>query len=198
MLLATAPPGRVLYASDPPYGTAGMGLQITARMARACGWGDSAMRALMGGNARRIFERADLSGDERADGAEALPGAHHMPVEVPAFRRAAEYLATSVQIDFTGGDAAETYDLAQSALAIPADHEHSDRAELLAGAMRVGQAIIDRDNSDAIAVPGEPEPGPRAPSALRRVGIELLVCTLTHLATPGLPSPGVERTRWDA
>jgi predicted TIM-barrel fold metal-dependent hydrolase len=190
-LLAAADPARVIYGSDPPYGTPDLGLHVTVRIARACGWDDAAMHALMGGNARRLF------GIE-SSGEIALPaptmGARHFPVEDIAFRRAAEYLASGIQIEVAEGDGTEAFELACSALDLPPSHELARSAELLQACIRVGVEILRRARAD-VAAPGS-ESSLRFTSRASQRGFMLLVSTLTHLATPELPIAGVERAGW--
>lgn len=180
VLLTSAEPERVMHGSDPPYGTAGLGLQLTTRIARACGWNDDAMALLMGGNARRVF-------GVRAGTEPATPSAaasHEMPEEVPAFRRAGELLASAMQTDFASGHAGEAFDLAEAALHVHQSHDRRDEAAQLLCAMRIGRALVDRD---ALRADQEEAGGFRVWSPTRRRGVELLCATLAHLATPGLP-----------
>lgn len=183
VLLATCEPERILHGSDPPYGTAPMGLQVTARLARACGWGDDAMAALLGGTARRVFGLGDPA-------APITGHAPHMPIEVPAFRRASELLAAALHVEFGQGESAEVFDLAIAALDVPPSHELHDAANTLQGVIAAGRALFDRDGE------GHHSPDEESFMAMpvtRRAGVELLICTLTHLSTPALPTTAIDR-----
>ncbi|MCW2928156.1 MAG: amidohydrolase 2 [Thermoleophilia bacterium] len=190
VLLTCAPPSRVVHGSDPPYGSAELGVQITARLARGCGWDDAQVAALMGGNSRRIFG----IGDEPAlAGSLDMGGARHMPVEFPAFRRASELLASALQVQFGGGDPEEVFDLACSALDLPSAHERQRDAALLQGCIRVATALLDRT---LVGLPGDLPPFAVMGTPTGRRAIELLMGALVHLATPELPIIGIERTGW--
>ncbi len=186
VLLASCDPMRVLHGSDPPYGTARMGAQITIRLARACGWNDDAMLALLGGNARRLFG---------LDSGTPAPSGHgaQMPAEVPALRRASELLAAAMHVEFGEGDAGEVFDLSIAALDVPESHAHFDAAATLQGAIRVGCELLRRDGASHHA---PDEESFMAWPSTRRAGVELLICTLAHLSTPALPTTGIDRVSW--
>jgi predicted TIM-barrel fold metal-dependent hydrolase len=190
VLLTSIEPDRVLHGSDPPYGTVGLGLQVTARIARACGWDDDSMALLFGGNARRVFGIDDAP----APTAVAACEAHYMPVEEPAFRRSAELLAAAVQTDFAEGASGEPFDLAEAALHVHSSHDRAHDAALLLGALRVGRALLERDRK---AGDHEEAAGFRVWSPTRRRGVELLIATLAHLSTPALQITGIDRVGWD-
>ena len=56
-LLRQVSPEQMLYASDYPYGRQPNSLLLCVRAARASGWGDDALRLLLGGSAQRIIRR---------------------------------------------------------------------------------------------------------------------------------------------
>ncbi len=181
VLLASCEPGRVMFGSDPPYGTVRLGVQLTARIARACGWGDDAVAGLMGGTARRLFGLGD---DAPVD---VAGHAAHMPEEDPVFRRALELVSAAAHVEFSGGDSAEVFDLACLALDVARDHPRARDASLLTGAIQVSRALLTRDGSTGI----------HTTSTARRRGVELFICALAHLATPVLPIHGIDRVSWD-
>lgn len=187
-LLVSVDPLRVLHGSDPPYGTARLGLQITARIARACGWSDEAMAALMGANAARVF----------GFGASVAPVAirdhtPHQPFETPAFRRAMELIGSAVHVELAGGNSTEVFELGCAALDLAESHPDADAAQSLLSAILIGESLIargtPRDDLDS------PEATP-SPSPIRRLGIELIIAALAHLATPALPVHGIDRVGW--
>lgn len=183
VLLASCDPKRVLFGSDPPYGTVPLGLMITARIARACGWDDHAVAALMGGNARRIFRL------ESADDSQAHAHDAHMPAELAAFRRASELLGAALYVIFSGADAREVLELAVAALDRPKNNEHADSACFLQHAIRVGftlyQTGIDAENAKS----ANKQLGF---SSRQRLGVQLLMGALVHASTPLLPMCGVD------
>ena len=179
VLLTSCEPDRVMFGSDPPYGTVPLGMQLTARIARACGWSDANLERLMGGTARRLFGLGE-------DATGATEHAPHMPIEEPAFRRAGELLSAAMQVEFSDGESAEAFDLACAALHVVDDHPRVRDARLLHGAIEGGRALLVRDGSSGVAMT----------SPARRLGVELLICVLAHLATPALPIPGIDRVSW--
>lgn len=187
VLLTTCPPRRVLHGSDPPYGTAQLGTQLTIRLARACNWDDAAISLLLGGNARRLL---GIPGDELSQPVDHAP---HMPEEVPTFRRSAEFLAAALQVSFGDGDADEVFDLACAALHVVDDHPRRDDAALLHGCIRVARALMSRDDGGHAEKRGA---GFMTWSEQRRLGVELLIATLAHVATPALPIAGIDRVGW--
>ena len=56
-LLRQVSPEQMLYASDYPYGRQPNSLLLTLRAARASGWGDDALRLLLGESAQRIIRQ---------------------------------------------------------------------------------------------------------------------------------------------
>lgn len=180
VLLTSCDPSRVIFGSDPPYGTVRMGMQLTARTARACGWSDANVERLMGGTARRLFGLGE-------DVATIEGHVTHMPIEEPAFRRAGEFLSAAMQVEFCGGESGEVFDLACEALHVLDTHERARDASLLAGAIQGGRALLMRDETTGMPMT----------SPTRRRGVELLICTLAHLATPALPIHGIDRVGWD-
>ncbi len=180
VMLTSCDPGRVMFGSDPPYGTVRLGMQLTARIARACGWSDANVERLMGGTARRLFRIGeDVAG---VDG-----HVTHMPVEEPAFRRAGELLTAAMQVEFSDGDSTEVFDLACAALHVVDAHPRVRDAKLLHGAIEGGRALLMRDETTGLPMV----------SPTRRRGVELLICVLAHLATPALPIHGIDRVGWD-
>ncbi len=191
-LLSSCDPARVLHGSDPPYGSARLGLQMSVRLARACGWDDAATRGLLGGNARRLFGIGAGQDTSTIDPPRPAFDAH-MPIEDPAMRRASELLAAGLHVAFGDGDAEEVFDLAIAALDVLDTHDHARTARALQSAMQVGVALLQRDDFGAHV--------PVATSFMsmpesRRVGVHLLICTLAHLATPALPVRAVDRVSW--
>ena len=96
-------------------------------------------------------------------------------------------LTAAIQVEFTGGDSAEVFDLACAALHVVESHPRARDASLLHGAIEGGRALLTCDDA-----PGMPMSSP-----IRRRGVELLICVLAHLATPALPIHGIDRVGWD-
>lgn len=187
VLLTTCPPQRVLHGSDPPYGTAQLGAQLTIRLARACGWGDAAMSLLLGGTARGLL-RID-----REEQPPVVDHAPHMPEEVPPFRRSAEFLAAAMQVSFGDGDADEVFDLACAALHVVEEHPRRGDAAALLGSIGAARGLLSRDDCGRLEERGA---GFMTWSEHRRLAVELLIATLAQLATPALPITGIDRVGW--
>ena len=103
-------------------------------------------------------------------------------------------LGAAMQTEFSGGDADEAFDLADLALHVHDSHPRLRDATSLHAAMRVGRALLDRDRD----IGDHAEAGGfRVWSPTRRLGVELLIATLVHLATPALPIRGIDRVGWD-
>ena len=59
-LYSQVAPEQIVYASDYPYGRQPNSLLTAIRSARAAGFDDDQLRGMLGGHARRIFERESL------------------------------------------------------------------------------------------------------------------------------------------
>ena len=108
-LYAHVPPGRILYASDMPYGAGALAAFIFRRCAAAVGLGDDAVRAIAGGQVERV-----VAGEEPLDvGPAPGPGALG-PREVDA-ERVVTYASVATQVAFRGADPTEPLQLARLA-----------------------------------------------------------------------------------
>jgi predicted TIM-barrel fold metal-dependent hydrolase len=116
-LHATIPPGRILYASDMPYGPGLSTSFIFLRVARAVGTAPEAMRAIAGAQLARI-----MAGDDPVDLGPA-PGAHAVGPRVIEAERVVSYCAAAVQIAFRGLDPTEPLALARLACRTGRDDE---------------------------------------------------------------------------
>jgi predicted TIM-barrel fold metal-dependent hydrolase len=59
-LMQRVPPERIVFGSDPPYGRTIGGLYMTLRSARASGYTDDDVRALIGGTSAGLIDRGEL------------------------------------------------------------------------------------------------------------------------------------------
>ena len=116
-LYATIPPGRILYASDMPYGPGLTTAFIFLRVARAVGTSVEAMRAIAGGQLTRL-----MNGEEPLDLGPA-PGAASVGPRVIEAERVVSYAATAMQIAFRGLDPTESLALARLACRTRRDDE---------------------------------------------------------------------------
>jgi uncharacterized protein len=108
-LYATIPPGRILFASDMPYGPGVFAAFCFLRVARAVGHGPEALRSIAGGQLARI-----VAGEDPADVGPA-PGVHAVGERVIEAERVVSYCSVSLQLAFRGFDPAEPISLARLA-----------------------------------------------------------------------------------
>ena len=94
-LLRLVPPEQVIYASDYPYGNLPGALLLATRVARAAGFDDQQVRAMMGGTAARIAD-----GEEPLEPS-AVPGDATLSLPL-ACARIHEYLSTAFPLVYTG------------------------------------------------------------------------------------------------
>lgn len=181
VLLTRARPGRLLFGSDPPYGSVTTGMQITARVARACGFADVAMRSLMGEAAGELLQIDSVAtgGDQRA-----AWGERRLPEDDADMRRATGYIEAAMLLTLGRASAAESLELARHALRVPGSHEHADAAAVLRAALGVvGELQARPPEDDRVgATMGIP--------VHLHEAVRLLVCTLAHAATPAIPVAG--------
>jgi uncharacterized protein len=108
-LYATIPPGRILFASDMPYGPGIFAAFCFLRVARAVGHGREALRSIAGGQLARI-----VAGEDPADVGPA-PGVHAVGERVIEAERVVSYCSVTLQLAFRGFDPAEPISLARLA-----------------------------------------------------------------------------------
>jgi predicted TIM-barrel fold metal-dependent hydrolase len=109
-LYANVPPGRILYASDMPYGSPRFAMLAFLRCALTCGLGGEALAAIAGAQLERVVSRQEPLELGPAPGDSVL-GGRDLTVE-----RGLVYLGAAVQIGFRGGDPTEPLSLARLAL----------------------------------------------------------------------------------
>jgi hypothetical protein len=166
-LYATIPPGRILYASDMPYGPGLTTAFIFLRVARAVGLDADAMRAIAGGQLERV-----MAGEDPIDLGPA-PGLEAVGPRVIAAERVVAYCATALQLSFRGLDPTESIALARLACRTGAD---DDTGRLLTYVDRLLEIALEN-------VADEPE-APRAPTPA-------LLLALTIAGTPPAGRPAV-------
>jgi uncharacterized protein len=109
-LYATIPPGRILYASDMPYGSGLFHGFAFVRCARAVGLGPDALRVMAGAQLERL-----LAGEAPLD-LGPVPGTAALGPRDLGFERAVAYLCIACQLGFRGEDPTEALSLARLAL----------------------------------------------------------------------------------
>jgi predicted TIM-barrel fold metal-dependent hydrolase len=133
-LLTSVPPGRVLYASDMPYGHGLQASFLLRRAARQAGWSEEQLAVAAGAQLE-----AAIAGEELHDLGPALGTARVGP-RSPRLERVVGHTASALQIAFRGGDAAEPLALAR----LGCQHQDGDEhAALLAATDRVLAAAME-------------------------------------------------------
>lgn len=110
-LFAAVPTGRILYASDTPYGRPPDAFTRTMRVAAAAGLDAAACAAVFGGTLRRL-----IAGEDEA-GPPVPPPA--VPVPRPGMLRLYASLHGAVVELFAGRDGTEAMELARAACRVP-------------------------------------------------------------------------------
>jgi uncharacterized protein len=108
-LYATIPPGRILYASDMPYGPGLFAAFIFLRVARAVGHGPAALRAIAGEQLDRV-----VAGEDPLD-VGPPPGHSAVGERIIEAERVVSYLAAALQVGLRGLPPAEPVALARLA-----------------------------------------------------------------------------------
>jgi hypothetical protein len=134
-LFATIPPGRILHASDMPYGGGRMATVTTVRPALEAGLDPDALAAIAGGQLERI-----LAGEPPLD--LGPPPGPPPPPRIEA-RRAVAYLTAATQMAFRQADPDEALALARLACQHVDEDPVLDAVDGLCAAAQ--QALVARD-----------------------------------------------------
>jgi uncharacterized protein len=140
-LFALVPPGRLLYASDTPYGFGLLNGLLALRAGRAVGLGADALGQIVGGQVARM-----LDGEAPADLGPA-PGAGAVQRGVST-ERVVAHLYGAINRCFVGADPTEPLALAALACEVPPDAEE---APVLAAAGRL-IALAARAQAEALGM----------------------------------------------
>src|SRR5205085_11744459 len=100
-LYANVPPGRILYASDMPYGSARSAAALFLRCAMALGAGPDELRLMAGEQTARV-----VAGDDPIDLGPA-PGEEMLGRRDLTTERGLVYIAGAIQAAFRGMDPRE-------------------------------------------------------------------------------------------
>lgn len=114
--LGTIPPSQVLFGSDVPYSTPTWGAHATARCAQYVGLSSQEVTSVLGGQTRRLVERADL--------ADFGPAPMRVPPLDPLLERLYVYLAAGVEATKRGESPGQMLDVARHCCHVPATHPH--------------------------------------------------------------------------
>jgi hypothetical protein len=117
-LFAWVPPGRIVYASDTPYGQPKLGFTLTMRVAASARYSPAQLEALFGGTLNRL-----VTGEEGADLGPA-PGDDFVTGD-PGLLRVHASLHGAVVRAFGRHDPTEPASLARLACVVPDDAHHA-------------------------------------------------------------------------
>ena len=134
-LFATVPPGRILYASDMPYGSPLFHSLAFLRCAVSVGLEGDALRAIAGESAERV-----LAGDEPLELGPA-PGAARLGPRDVAFERVVAHCTVAANLSFRGQPVDEP--LALAALACHRADEHAVAVQV-AELLEAGREVVAR------------------------------------------------------
>lgn len=134
MLFATVPPGRILYGSDMPYGSARFAALRDLRCAAELGLGADAVRAIAGAQLERV-----IRGEEPIDLGPA-PGLGRLGPRDLVCERGIAYLASACQAMFRRLDPSEPLSLARLALRDAPGAAAREADALVAAAARAAAA----------------------------------------------------------
>lgn len=168
-LLRSFPRHRVVFGSDPPYGTVQFGMIMAARIAITSGWSLSELVDLFGGTIRRVL------GEEGAHATNPVwtaPALRH-GIDTTHLDRAHRYLASAIYASLHGGDPAEMLELTRHALALRSHHEYADDALQISAMIAVAEQLMAQPHR----------------SAYWRSGLECALHALIALATPEIGVP---------
>ena len=116
-LFAWVPPGRIVYASDTPYGSPARSFTLTLRAAASAGYSPDQLRGLFGGTLMGV-----LAG---SDGEDLGPPAGDEVVSMdPGLLRVHSSLHGAIVRTMGGGDNSEPLSLARAACAVPPGTNH--------------------------------------------------------------------------
>jgi uncharacterized protein len=151
-LFASVPPGRILYGSDMPYGSARYSAVRDVRCALQVGLGGDVLRSIAGEQLDRI-----VAGEEPLELGPA-PGFAGLGLRDLAAERGIVYLATACQAMFRGVAPTEPLSLARLAL------RHSSRPEI-----KEADGLVEQAMQAITEHPSEERPGLYAAMAAQLV-----------------------------
>lgn len=125
-LYASVPPGRILYASDLPYGSGMWAAFAMLRCATAVGLGPDALAAIASGSLERVLAGEDALDLGPAPGPAALGAGRD-----PDWERTVTWLCAGCAQQFRGGDPTEALSLAALACHRADGHPLARRVEEL-------------------------------------------------------------------
>lgn len=172
ILFSHVPPGRILFASDVPYGTPALNAILTLRCALQAGLGVEQIRAVCGTQLERL-----LAGDEPLDLGPA-PGASQVPSDL-LVERVSLYLMAGLARLIVGAPAEDVIGLARLACKVDDDAPQATTCQTIG-------ALIDRQVQAFAEVTAEDL---ATPSTQRLSMLAPLLLGAALAATPSVPAP---------
>jgi predicted TIM-barrel fold metal-dependent hydrolase len=169
-LFALVPPGRILYASDTPYGTPAVGAVLAIRSALQAGLDREQLECVASRQMERLVGGADLIDAGPAPGPPEIPGDLLLD-------RIYTYLVTSTSRMLTGKAADEYLGLARLACDVGEEAPQAPVAASVAALLdRLERYAAEKPTKDGVAAPG----------------VQLAIAAAIVARTPDAPLPDVE------
>jgi predicted TIM-barrel fold metal-dependent hydrolase len=174
-LFSLVPPGRIVLASDAPYGTPAVGLLLAARCALQAGLDRAQLECV----AARQIERV-LAGDDLIDAGPA-PGPPSEPFDL-LLERVHTYVLTAVSRMLAGARGDEYLALARLACDVGEDAPQAPVARSVAALLeRLERYAAERPQKDGVAA----------------AGVQLGIVAAIVARTPNVPLPDVDELDLD-
>jgi hypothetical protein len=172
ILFSHVPPGRILFASDVPYGTPALNAILALRCALQAGLTAEQIRSVCGAQLERL-----LAGEEPADLGPA-PGAPQLPSEL-ILERVYVYLMAGLSRLIVGAPAEDVIGLARLSCKVDGDAPRAAICETIAALIDFQVGAFAEASAEQLATPST--------SRLELLAPLLLGATLA--ATPSVPVP---------
>jgi uncharacterized protein len=172
ILFSHVPPGRILFASDVPYGTPAMNAILALRCALQAGLTAEQIRSMCGGQLERL-----LAGEAALDLGPA-PGERQVPSDL-IIERIYVYLMAALARLIVGAPAEDVIGLARLSCKVDGDAPRAATCETIAGLIDFQIRAFGEVSAEDLATPST--------SRLELVAPLLLAATLA--VTPGVSAP---------
>lgn len=162
-LFARVPAERIVFASDPPYGTTAAGLYMALRVAAQTGLDERSLRGVMGGTAASLFDTGSLPAVTRPRRGETV-------VLSGRLARVQSYAGLAGPAMFAGApeQALAMIDMALAACRDPAPGDDGEALEMLSAGLSAVSALLREGEGTPLSV---------------RCAIDLLFRCNVHAAT---------------
>jgi predicted TIM-barrel fold metal-dependent hydrolase len=172
ILFSHVPPGRILFASDVPYGAPAMNAVLTLRCALQAGLGAEQIRAVCGAQLERLLE------DEEPLDLGPPPGAPQLPNDL-ILERVYLYLMAGLARLIVGAPADDVVGLARLACNVDGDAAQAPTCETIAALIDFQLRAFAEIGAEDLATPSTQRLSLLAP----------LLLGATLATTPGVPAP---------